>query len=568
MNKMQSNFAAKKPEPIKDLLEGWDTVFAIRYADVNSAIVKAGSSPDAFYEELVNQPAPEPDQGTETYSIDGTFSDWALTFGGVGHLVFMSLPVPAVTLKRTGNPDELRTDVTYTIKVEMDAVPHSTPGPDGGTLHSLKLKLPDGTNAVVTVEDCEYAGSDSDQFVKTWLVSLMGSWLNKNLEEFNHTFAVVNVGAKAASGEKFQWLMPTHTSYAVIDDNVSIDSGILGVLCMTENRPPSPDQLITRETIPDGKRSSFLISKERFLSKMIISGMGHMFSGPIEAVKGKVWPDDYFELTDNNTAITNTDGLRIDKMVVGKETCACKLDERSMTVKMEETYLDVKFEDLRHPYWRWLGDYWLNIHHNFQTRNIVRLNDNQVFDLIPGTGTKDLEVAHHTAFAKKTKFAETIDWILIFINIATLLFPLARVGWLRYVAADVAETADGAEQVINILAEGAVDEEAAADMAAEGADAAIVMEEAGETTLGNWILGSLTSYRAVAIYVMTAILTAEEILAALADKDAEKELPMYKEFAAEVMAPITWPEAAAEYTVESIQFNGSFQTVGNPNFSF
>lgn len=558
MNKMQTSADIAADVQSNDLLEGWDTVFAIRYADVNSAIVKAQSSPETFYEELTD--------GADFYSITGTFSDWGLTIGGAGHLVMMDLPVPTVTLVRSGKADETRTDVKYLVKVELESVAQGEAGDDGGTLHALRLKLPDGTNAVVTVEECIYAGSDQDLVVRTWLISLMGSWLNKNLQEFDHTFAVVNVGARAAV-DKFQWLMPTHTSYAVIDDNISMDTGILGVLCMTEERPPSPDQIITRETIPEGERSSFLISKERFLSKMLIGGMGYMFSGPIKPEKGKVWPEDYFELTDNNTAITNTSGLKIDHMKVGEEVCPCEIDERTMTVKMEETYLDVLFEDLRHPYWKPLGKYWLNIHHHFQTRNVARLNDNQIFDLVPGSGSAELSVAKHTAYAKKTKYAETVEWILIFINIATLLFPLARWGWLKMVTQDVAETADGALQITEVVTEGAIDEAAAADMAAEGAEAAIEIAETGETSFGKWILGAIVSKRAFAIFVMSAVLTAEEILAKLADKDAEKELPQYKEFAATVMEPISWPEAA-EYTVTAVQFNGSFQTIGDPNFSF
>ena len=44
MNKIVSKPRVAPTKASNDLLEGWDTVFAIRYADVNSAIVKAGSS--------------------------------------------------------------------------------------------------------------------------------------------------------------------------------------------------------------------------------------------------------------------------------------------------------------------------------------------------------------------------------------------------------------------------------------------------------------------------------------------------------------------------------------------
>ncbi|MBT8409355.1 MAG: TULIP family P47-like protein, partial [Alphaproteobacteria bacterium] len=241
-----------------DLLEGWDTVFAIRYADVNSAIVKAESSPPGFdatiTDDLLQMLMPKGDWGESATAV-GTFGDWALAPGGAGHKIQMTLPVPTVTLTRPGHPDVTRTDVTFSIEVELAPISRGkNSGADGGELFDFKLLAPQGAgDYTITVTDCSYQGSDQDQINRAFLIAIMTVWLNDNTAQFDHTFATVNLNAKAAH-DKFDWLMPTTTSYAV-NDQGTMESGIFGVLCMTENRAPSKNQQIMTEALPPEQRS-------------------------------------------------------------------------------------------------------------------------------------------------------------------------------------------------------------------------------------------------------------------------------------------------------------------------
>jgi hypothetical protein len=562
MNIQKHHKIGQSPLEASDILEGWDTVFAIRYSDVNATIASSGASPDTFFHQVT--------EDTDVSSIQGTFEDWSLTVGGAGHLVMMALPVPVVTLKRTGHPDAQRTQVTYTIKVELTAIPQG-PGDEGGTLHALVIKAPvHGANAVVTVEDVDYAGADTDHTVRFYLQGLMQEWLNENIQEFKHVFATVNLNAKAAK-EQFQWLRPTHTSYAVYDDHTTLASGIFAVLCMTENRDPSPDQIIASDVIPAGKRSAFLISKERFLSKMMKPGMGQMFTGPVKADPKRKWPEDYFHLEDKDTMLTNTHDIYIEDMVLeaGEDPVRCEVPARMLQLKLQETYLEYSLKNFWHPYKKWLGNYLVTIHHDIYTRNIARLEPGQVFALFPGVNTDDPEkkIASHIATVKKTEFAKALDIALLVLNILSLVLPASKWVWGKCVTSAAEVVDDTAIATTEMVQTAAATAPEVAEAGATGAQAIIAVER-GEASFGSWLMGEITAKRAAALFAMSTLgLSYDLIVGILAEKDAESELPNYADFAAELMAPVQWPMSSG-YVIEEVAFNGCLQSVGTPNFTF
>ncbi|OPX90106.1 MAG: Macrolide export ATP-binding/permease protein MacB [Pelotomaculum sp. PtaB.Bin104] len=95
---------------------GWDTVFAIRIKDVNSAIRLQKSSPTDFSQHYVD---PETD---DDITITGVFGDWQLTTGGDGKNLHMSVPIKTGTMTRNGKPYDMAGDVA-TIEVNCDFVP-------------------------------------------------------------------------------------------------------------------------------------------------------------------------------------------------------------------------------------------------------------------------------------------------------------------------------------------------------------------------------------------------------------------------------------------------------------
>ncbi|MEL6957708.1 MAG: TULIP family P47-like protein [Pseudomonadota bacterium] len=545
-----------------DRLLGWDTVFAIRYSYVNDAIAASGRVPTSF-----NQTTQ--DEG-DTLNMAGNFASWGLTVGGTGHAIMMRLHVPSVTLKRTNHSDQTRTDVDFIIRVSL--APHDGgAGPDGGNLVNFKIAAPDsGLNRDVVVEEVIYEGSESDTTVRFLLSGLMEEWLNENVHTFDFVFSTVNLNSRADK-DHWQWLRPTATSYAVTDDRQSESTGIFAVLCMTEGREIAKDQEITRDTIPDGSNGAFLISKERFLSKVLAKGVGEMLDGPVTPEAGKVWPDDYFELTDDETMLTNTTALKIDQLQLkeGDDPVLATIPPRSFETRMYDSYLEIYFEALNHSYGKApLVGYLLDVSHEIRTRNVAALIDG-AFGLNPGTkeGDGELAIATHKIKAVKTDAGKTLDVILWVVSIIGLVLPAAGWVWGRFFAAGAEEIEGGAVAAAEVIAEGvpAAEDVIIADAAA--AEAAVEITIAGQAVaFGRWLGAFVVSRRAFLIGMFSlAARATQEILPILIDKDIQGELPKYDEFAAEVMKPVAWPYSSG-FDVTDVKFDNGFVSHGEPKF--
>ncbi|MCK0094997.1 TULIP family P47-like protein [Yoonia sp. F2084L] len=552
---------------------GWDTVFAIRFADVNNAISKAGSSPSDF---SITEAA-----GSREVTISGPFEDWALIPGGDGQNAHMKLPVSALLLDDSADPDTPKTfnDVDVIIEVKFDFIPQPDRPSDGGLWHDLKILGPkpgaEGEDAIpVAVLDLEYDGGDMSGLQRGTIIGLLSDWLNDpdNLQEFNHVFASVNLNQKA-DVDAFQWMMPTHISYAV-KDLMPADDGIFAVLCMTEGR--SADGLaheVSHNAIPVDERSSFLISKERFLSKMILPGAGHLFSGPLTQDANKVWPDDYFEIFDDETAIQNTAPLKIDQMDFSKHEDGSKCYEADIgtndfVLRFAETYLDVSYTDLRHDYWHF--GFLYNVFHKFNSRLAAKLDENQSFSLIPAPkDTLSTDFLHHQIVVKKTKGAQIVELVLLGISLFASAYSLFKVKWANVREIAMAETAGGAagEMAASMEAAEATAEQMS-NLRALGAADQIGWIKNGFLTAKAWFGAGLSAIGAnIIASVCGGLVSFMEILQIVAGFDSETELPRFDFFAAKIMAPIQWPEAS-DYEVTMIQFNGSFQVTGNAGFAW
>lgn len=546
---------------------GWDTVFAIRYSDVNSAIARAGSSPDRIDQ--------TESSGSQTVTIGGPFGDWALTGGGSGQNVHMDLPVTALTLDDSNNqPPRIFPNVTIEIELKLEFVPQPDSANEGnsGVWHDLRLALPAaGRNIAVAVLDIRYDGQDMDNIQRALIMGLAQTWLNdgENLKKFAHTFASVNLNAKADVGE-FQWMRPTHVSYAVADQD-SVSSGIFAVLCMTDDR--SADKLfhqVSPNAIPEGKRSAFLISKERFLARMLMPGIATMFTKPADT-PDHAWPLSHFELADGETAITNKKPIFIEHFDVskdgdGSDTYRADLKTGHFNARLQNNYIEIEFLDLFHKYNHFMN--WLDVHHTVRSRSIARLTDAGKFDLVPGP---EGFVGEHDIVVKKQSTAAWIELGVLSASLFALTFGMARAAYLTTTGGELAAAGAAGEAA----GEGAL----ALQRPLTQAEAlALESDEAANAlaTLGRWqriknFVGQMrTIYRASIFSKISLIggslVSLETMLEIIAQKDSDNKLPKFEEFAAEIMKPLQWPDAA-DYTVESIAFNGSFHVVGDAGFA-
>ena len=282
---------------------GWDTVYVIPLPDVNTAIANKKTSPTSWSGSI----APSLFNPTKI-DATGTFSTWSLTTGGSGAIIRMHIPFAAnvtVTSGSTVTPVTVSGGTAF-VEVKLAYIPQAPV--DGTTPNELKVRATGGTadDPVVTVSSVNYTSPAEDAGLDTALVTMLQGWFNANLDQFQHVFATVNLGAEEATGD-FVWLNPTQTNYAYID-NPLIDQALLGVLCMTEDRPSTGNvQEISAGSIPAGARASFNLSLERFMSKMALPSL------PAEFPKA---PTGTFVLANNDTQITATSSFNLDDVSV------------------------------------------------------------------------------------------------------------------------------------------------------------------------------------------------------------------------------------------------------------
>ena len=302
----QSNLLAATTTAVSTVYDtnGWDTVYVIPLPDVNTAIANKKTSPTTWSGSI----APTLFNPTKI-DATGTFSTWSLTTGGSGAIIRMHIPFGANITVTNGS---VVTPVTVTggiafVEVKLVYIPQ--PPVDGVTPNNLKVRTAGGTadDPVVTVTSVSYTAPPEDSGLDTALVTMLQGWFNANLDQFQHVFATVNLGTEEATGD-FTWLNPTQTNYAYID-NSNIDQALLGVLCMTENRPSTGNvQEISAGAIPPGARASFNMSLERFMSKMVLPSL------PAEFPKA---PSGTFVLGNNDTQITASSNFDLAAVKVG-----------------------------------------------------------------------------------------------------------------------------------------------------------------------------------------------------------------------------------------------------------
>jgi len=532
---------------------GWDTAYGIRFALANSAIARAKSSPADFDHTESG--------GGETNRVFGTFGDWSIS-GGSGHLLEMAVPVPGFTYEPDGQAPITRTGATAVIRVELQAIPQPAGRKGEGIPHALRLKLPNRDNSSVSVLSFTYPGHEADGDVPGEVRLLLQGWMREpaNLARFNHTFAVVNLNAKAAVAE-LDWVMPTHLGYGVVE--AGDQDGVLAVLCMTEDRSPPPDAIVSAELLPPGIGSAFLVSKERYLTKMVLPSLGFMFSQPRDS-RGRVWPTDWFELGGNGTMLRNSFDLSIDKFQTAHGTVKATLPAGMFSVTLEDTFVELRMSEFRHPY----RAGWFNAVHSITARMQAAIDGQQKIVLMPASGDKETPIVHHRAVVEKSPLAEIVDWAIIGIEIAAVVVPVGRLAWASYSGAAIAEAAAGIEVAADVMQAAPAVVEEAGPAVAGGAQAAANAAAAGGPHLNEFLMFNSRAMHVGIMAALAAIPLSLEIFEKIATNGnmASKEIPDITAFVYSIMKPVQWPDQA-EFHVDQVAFNGGLHVIGTPGFT-
>ncbi|MEE4247554.1 MAG: TULIP family P47-like protein, partial [Kangiellaceae bacterium] len=256
------------------------------------------------------------------------------------------------------------------------------------------------------------------------------------LEKFDHAFVAVNLNSRAAH-DAFKWLDPTSVAYAVTAK--SDGTGVMAVLCMTEDRPAPPSQDVSPELIAEGARAGFLISKPRFLEKMLRGSLKLMFDKPAGAVDeddvtadtpdtAKIWPRDFIALEGSGTRLTNTVELNVKNFEIDGKNEPAKLPARGFEADITDTFLTLRLSRFQHSYHKG----WYDVFHDITLDTHLQLSDDgKHIELIPGIGEEDedgndLSQPDHTAIIEKTALGRGFDWAILALDVVVLVASFAQ----------------------------------------------------------------------------------------------------------------------------------------------
>lgn len=313
---------------------GWDTVAAISYKDVNDSIVSQGSAPQHFAQSA----------GDGTASVAGDFGQWALTTGGAGADIMMSLPITGGTVTVGSQPYPI-TPATATILVHANFLPQ--PGNPARKTLQLRARGLSAGEEVVSVEDMVPA--QPNFLVNAALRQLLQDWLNANLQEFNHTFAVVDFNAEFTL-EGMQWLQPSHIGYAVAEHatGATLENSVFAVMCLIDGSTSTEGLVfqVSPYAIPAGRKAGFVISSEKFLQHMMLAAVPLMFKG----IQDKP-PADYFRIDNDGTRIINIKPLTLLKTrLENGKTVTPSVKDRGFSIEVNETELKISIAEMEFTY--------------------------------------------------------------------------------------------------------------------------------------------------------------------------------------------------------------------------
>jgi hypothetical protein len=554
---------------------GWDCVSVLRFPEVNKAIVDQKTSPKTF-----SQSDNDPTFGT--ISLNGNFSDWQLS-GGDGKLVWIEMPMLNSVFTLMSKTHNYSKPMKANVEVNMLWIEQQTKAANSKG-YGLKI---DNTVTINVLDldpgdNTEADGSKVSSSIIGLMKSSLQSWLLKNITQFDHVFASVDIAEKVDSGP-LGWLKPTDKFYAVTSsdkDPDNMDKKLFAVLCMTENRENPGDHEVSPFAIPDESRAAFLISPERFLTKMMLNGMPLVFVGKstivtqtyvnpqtgqkieqkVETWKDPVTVDDF---TVDNLTITNKVPMRFmtQEMDDGKKVDPI-IDKGNFNLRFQTNGLEMDLTDLNFEY-----SPGITVHLNHTAPMALTIDKDRKFNMVIGKTTTSASVVS----------SETVLVLEIVGSIAAAVLGAALGGFLGGLASGggTAIAEGGAEATIETITVAA--EEGAEDAAVNITEDAIVDTvddaetsldgiEEGEANLSKF--GKFKSFLARNKFKIFGTIvggaiggstgTIANIIKAVAN--ADPNVPTIDELGTEALAPITWPNLEKSgFVIKNGGINGCLQ---------
>ncbi len=600
---------------------GWDTVYGIRFSDVNAVLTRDYRGYTSYTHTT-----------TEGLVLSGDMKPWTLS-GGSGRLLIMEVRGDSVTLDNYPIPgaSATRTNVVYQVEVELELIPRPLPEssrPEDGQPMDLVLKQPrvGGPEMVqqTNVVGVDWDGydptnpSDPDQMLATAVRLAMTEWFNgpstdpelpAPMASFQNVFATVNLNQRITDADQtdddpFDWISPSAATYGVFSSIIEGHSdGILAIMCMGKDRADLAADLgntVSPALLPAMERGGFLINKDRFLEHMLLPGLGLVFANDEDKLDPD-WPARNFATSGNGTRLENTSDLTIKQLNIAgvdkdgnpedPEYVEASIPKGGVQISITDTELEVRYQNLQHLFGKGLFGYAFNIFHQITVKTTADFVDDQ-FVLVPGMEVEDEGSMMYTHDVSLEQTDEAKTWDIIFLAIDILFFALSAFAAVKggSSGAKAVKTADTAGDAARAGKTGRAALVATArrtsapsrmQTAARGtgltrrASAPMRLQAARQVARSMpaksaWSLGfrhveGLTSLIGLGI---GGYLIAKDVFSRMMSDDELKALSISdpRVFASRVMKPIEWPGAVG-FEIDSVSFNGGLHILGTPTFA-
>ncbi|NUY35987.1 TULIP family P47-like protein [Paraburkholderia sp. JPY303] len=370
--------------------------------------------------------------------------------------------------------------------------------------------------------------------------------------------------------------MPTHVGYGINNpENAPVDNYVFAVMAMTANRQGvNLGHEVSPNVIPQGCNAGFLISQERFMTKIMLPGIEKMFKNA---------SDKDFQVTGDGSTISNVNAITFQNFETsnkdGSETVeitGATLDPEKFSLIADVTTLKLNFTDLHLP---WKGGRY-TVHMLYDSECELYMDANKHFQACV-VGTPSLSVAVTESSAEKwtniiVGIVEGIGFAVAGAAIGGALGPAAEATGegIEGEATGAAEAVEGTTDTLEFSSDLVSDTDIVNldDVNAEDdADASDDIENTEEESYSSKFKGFLRrNWRKIlgmaiggAVGAVTAKLP--DILEAYSEQDLAK-MPTLDEFADYSVSPIAWPGQTG-YTLVSIALNESLQMGLNVNIA-
>ena len=337
------------------ITNGWHTVAAIKYSDVNKALA-AGASPAMFTYTAKDGSA----------NTTASFGPWSITTGGWGPTIMMALPINKGTVTvGTTKVDVPLTPCTAIVKITANFLAQE------GVGKPQLFKLQNSTAQPMSVESCLPA--QTDVIVDGVFRQLLQQWLNENQSLFHALFGAIDFDADFANGHDY--LKPSWKGYAVAEPGIpTLDNSVFAILTLIDDELPDPDLVfeVSQHAIPAGSDAAFLLSSDKYLQHILLPACPHLFSG-IENDP----PDKHFVIDNDGTRIRSSESLTLQPFYLanGNTVSDGVIPEGHFTMQIDGSELVFGYTGLTfEPH---AG---ITMHLNYSNRSTVSLDANGLLD--------------------------------------------------------------------------------------------------------------------------------------------------------------------------------------------